>query len=269
MRIALTLLLGFTLGCGELAWAQESDEASTTGLSAPDAGPSVETLEGYLNQRVRVFRSDGSEIPGKLLGVTEQSLTLVKDDGRILSIRRGDVESVELMAEPVTGSPVSTLPPAPGPTPVGVPRPMDERRLVGASYTGQYFDLFDSAGVSNPPRDAFYSGAAFRYYHFVDADGRRMSQSRGWMLMGQPQEFRRLSGNSVVVPLQASSTVLGIAGLLCAISPNWQRATIPLTLASIGVGVTASSLRPVFQRRRGRIGLERAQAYFGPQPVAP
>ena len=63
--------------------------------------------------------------------------------------------------------------------------------------------------------------------------------------------------------------VLGIAGLLCAISPNWQRATIPLTLASIGVGVTASSLRPVFQRRRGRIGLERAQAYFGPQPVAP
>lgn len=272
---ALTLGLWLALSP---ATAQAQDGPSSDATSAEPTSDVVTGLDAWIGQQVVVVRTDGAEIPGALLGVTEQSLTVVKGDGRILTVVRAEVEDVRLVGEvtvmpapaPAAPAPVP-VPPAPAPTPVAprpepgmaaVRRPDGERVLVGAAYTGQYFDLVGLDGQPNPVDGAFFGGRAYRFFLFVDQDGRRLSQANGWALMGEPGEYRRLSGQSVVLPLQAGSTVLGVAGILTALSPDTQSASLPLIVGGIGLGVVSSSLRPIFERRRGRAALEKAQQVY-------
>lgn len=260
--------LGLALWLATPAFAADPAEGADTEQAAD--------LDALLEQRVVVERKDGSEIPGTLLGVTDQSLTVVKDDGRILTVRRDQVESVRALdtdaaaePDPVETTPVPVEEPIEQVVKPDVPerRPTAERELVGAAYTGQYFDLFDPDGYANVVDGAFFGGRAYRYFLFVDQDGRRLSQSNAWTLMGDPGAYRRLSGNSVVLPLQVGSTVLGVAGLLVAIGPRSAQWSLPLILGGLALGITSSSIKPIFERRRGKLALERAQRQFGPRPV--
>lgn len=253
----LTLALAL---CSTPAFAQEPET------------PQTEQLDELIEKEVVVSRNDGSEIPGTLLGVTDQSLTVVKADGRIVSIRRTDVESVSLATTQSAAAPApapTVAPPTPEPTNEATPvefgpdrRAADERILVGAAYTGQYFDLFDTAGGANTVEGAFFGGRAYRYFLFVDQDGRRLSQANGWNLMGDADAYRRLSGRNVLLPMQIGSTVIGIAGLLTAIVPRYQALSVPLIVGGLGLGVTAGALRPIFERKRGILALEKAQEIY-------
>lgn len=256
--LALALCLG-----SPTALAQEPAAGEPAAEEAPDA------LDALLEQEVVILRTDGSEIPGTLLGVTEQSLTVVKTDGRIVTVRRAEVDSVVPATAPTAVPAPAPAPVAkPAPKPAPVPRPAEERVLVGAAYTGQYFDLFDPSGHRNPIDGAFFGGRAYRYFLFVDQDGRRLSQSNAWALMGDPGAYRRYSGQSVILPLQVGSTVLGIGGLLAAIGgPRISNWSLPLIFGGLGLGITSSALRPIFERERGKKALEKAQEVYGPQAV--
>jgi hypothetical protein len=239
----------------------------------PTIAEEAEALDAWIGQQVLVLRTDGAEIPGALLGVTEQSLTVVKADGRILTVLRAEVEAVRLsetaaapapeQPAPVVPAPVEPAPTMPEPGMAPVRREAVDRVLVGAAYTGQYFDLHDVDGRPNPIDGAFFGGRAYRFFLFVDQDGRRLSQANAWSMMGDQDAYRRLSGQSVILPLQAGSTVLGVAGILTALSPDTQSASLPLILGGIGLGIASSSLRPIYERKRGRAALERAQKVYG------
>lgn len=211
----------------------------------------TEALEAMLDREVVVVRTDGSEVPGKLVGVGEETATVLKHDGRVVSVPLGEVEA--LRGEPAV--PPTSEPPRAAQATLSVSG--GGTRLVAARFGRDELILADGG--------SFAAGRALRGYQFVDDQGRLISQQQGWQLMGRGQEFRRRgrSGLKVALDLVTCGCAAGILVVMIDGKSSNDRLAGPLAIVGLSGTFAGFAVSTSLQRRRGEEGLRLARERYG------
>ena len=108
-------------GAGEAAVAEPAPVAEPT--AAPDSGPiSASAWNALLERDVVLLRRDGSTVSGRLVGVDEQTATVVIADGRVVTTGKAEVTEVRAQVAAPPPAVAATTPAAAGPVPPAAPQ---------------------------------------------------------------------------------------------------------------------------------------------------